>query len=137
MTERIIESIEPLEDYKPAAPIMGWGNFDGYKITCTDGYSYFLGIGNSQGCCERFGYLSSEDDLDEFLGATILDVARTDTSLCTKKLKDDELYVEDCMFVTFKTNKGDFQLVVYNQHNGYYGHPVVFVSGDEILEEVL
>jgi hypothetical protein len=137
MAERIIQSIEEFENLKLLPSSRPWAEFAGYKVICADGHTYSLGIESGQDCCERFGYLSSEDDLVDFVGAKILDAARTDTSLCTKKLKDDELYVEDCMFITFKTDRGDFQLVVYNQHNGYYGHPVAFVSGDEILEEVL
>ena len=137
MGKKVIQSIESFENLKLMPDSRPWIKFDGYKITCMDGHSYHLGIENRQDCCERFGYLSSEDDLDEFLGATILDATRTDTSLCTKKLKDNELSTDDCLFITFKTDRGDFQLVVYNQHNGYYGHNVAFVSGDERLEDFI
>lgn len=34
------------------------------------------------------------------------------------------------MFVDIKTDKGVFQLTVYNSHNGYYGHSVVFLRDD-------
>ena len=34
------------------------------------------------------------------------------------------------VFVNFDTSAGLFQLVAYNQHNGYYGHEVLVVSNE-------
>ena len=56
MTERVI-SIETFENLK-LLPSTSWADFDGYKIACTDGHNYFLGIENSRSCCERFGYMT-------------------------------------------------------------------------------
>jgi hypothetical protein len=45
-------------------------------------------------------------------------------------------YYEDeggIQFVDFVTDKGVFQLAVYNAHNGYYGHGILVAKDDEIL----
>lgn len=102
------------------------GRFDGYEITTNKQIIQF-GIDNCQRCCESWGYFSSEDNLNEFIGAKLLDIQLTDTALNTKKLEG--LSSEDnLMFVTFETNKGFFQLTAYNGHNGYYGHDAVIIS---------
>ena len=102
------------------------GRFDGYEITTNKQIIQF-GIDNCQRCCESWGYFSSEDNLNEFIGAELLDIQLTDTALNTKKLEG--LSSEDnLMFVTFETNKGFFQLTAYNGHNGYYGHDAVIIS---------
>lgn len=102
------------------------GRFDGYEITTNKQIIQF-GIDNCQRCCESWGYFSSEDNLNEFIGAELLDIQLTDTALNTKKLEG--LSSEDIlMFVTFETNKGFFQLTAYNGHNGYYGHDAVIIS---------
>lgn len=102
------------------------GRFDGYEITTNKQIIQF-GIDNCQRCCESWGYFSSEDNLNEFIGAELLDIQLTDTALNTKKFEG--LSSEDnLMFVTFETNKGFFQLTAYNGHNGYYGHDAVIIS---------
>ena len=106
----------------------GSSKFDGYEITTNKQIIQF-GIDNCQQCCESWGYFSSEDNLNEFIGAKLLDIQLTDTALNTKKLEKQGLSREDnTMFVTFKTNKGLFQLTAYNGHNGFYGHDAVIIS---------
>ena len=38
-------------------------------------------------------------------------------------------------FVDFVTDRGTFQLAVYNSHNGYYGHGILVLKNDEVLLE--
>lgn len=102
------------------------GEFDGFEITTNKQIIQF-GIDNCQRCCESWGYFSSEDNLNEFIGAKLLDIQLTDTALNTKKLEGLPSK-DNIMFVTFKTNKGLFQLTAYNGHNGYYGHDAVIIS---------
>jgi hypothetical protein len=105
----------------------GWhSNYEGY-IVKTEDKEYKVLISNSQSCCESFGYLQSEDDLDEFIGAELLSVQTTDVGL----VKEEVEYgydSGDIMFVDFNTNKGTFQLAVYNAHNGYYGHGIIITT---------
>jgi hypothetical protein len=131
MTETIIK-IEETTFSDEKEP---WKTYGGYVITTTNQIIKF-GISQGQSCCEEFGYFASEDNLDEFIGAELLDIESTDTALNTKKIEDElDISLANTMFITFKTNKGVFQLTAYNQHNGYYGHDVVVISQQLTLED--
>ena len=77
------------------------------------------------------------DDITEFVGATLFNIELTDTALNTTKIdaitegchKDgyyrSDIDIEQIQFVNFITNRGIMQLVVYNYHNGYYGHEIL------------
>lgn len=105
---------------------------EGFEII-TDRQAIFLGIANYQCCCESFGYLMSEDNLNDFIGSKLLSIRLVDT-----ELKVNEIYSEkiediidssgNLMFVNIETNKGLLQFVAYNIHNGYYGHQVIVES---------
>lgn len=137
---KVIESIQEVKGLPESAIHSSlaesvWNRFDGYQVTCSDGSKYSVVIDNGQGCCEHWGYLTSEDNLREFIGAQLLDVTVTDKVLNTKVLEPDSLQAEECVFVTFQTDKGDFQLVAYNQHNGYYGHDVLIALNDRVIQD--
>ena len=110
---------------------------DGYLVI-TDKQTIKVGVDNDKCCCETWGYLTTNDDIKEFEGAELLNISITDTSLNSKIIKDLGLYEEDdAMFVNFETSNGLLQLVVYNNHNGYYGHSAVVVSEQLKYETVL
>lgn len=96
---------------------------DGFAIT-TDKQVIKLLIDNGQSCCESWGYFMSEDDLEQFIGADLLDVNLTDAALNTKQIEKnkDNIDCDEVMFVNINTSKGLLQFVAYNDHNGYYGH---------------
>lgn len=122
-----IESIKEVDDVKLSNET--WAQFTGYEVkTATDTYQVL--ISNEQSCCEDFGYLTTNDNIQEFIGAELLEVVTTDTSLSGKNFMDG-IEEADCMFVDFKTSKGTLQLVVYNQHNGYYGHDVLLLKNNK------
>lgn len=100
---------------------------DGYQIV-TDKQEILLMISNEQSCCEEWGYLMSEDDLEQFVGAELIDVTVTDTALKTEILPKMYDISGDVMFVNLETSKGKLQFVAYNDHNGHYGHDAVVVS---------
>jgi hypothetical protein len=107
---------------------------DGYKIE-TDKHTYLVLIDNGQSCCESWGYFASDDDLKQYIGSELCEVNLTDKALNTMALKESGFY-DDCggiQFVDFVTNKGTFQLAVYNAHNGYYGHGILVAKDDEII----
>jgi len=111
-----------------------WSSYDGYAVI-TEEDSYMVLIDNGQSCCESWGYISSEDSFKEFIGSKLMGIELTDTSLKTEKIDTAKIYL-DCggiQFVNFITNKGVFQLAVYNGHNGYYGHGIMVVKNDNIL----
>lgn len=133
----IIESIQEVKgmtekSIHSSLPVSARTSYDGYQITCSDGGKFSVVIDNGQDCCENWGYLTSEDDLSEFIGARLLSVHTTDKALNTKVLEKDKLKTKECVFVTFQTDKGNFQIVAYNQHNGYYGHDVIIAACDRV-----
>ena len=108
--------------------------YDGFIIK-TDKQEIKVGISNEQQCCEAWGYVISEDDKEKFIGADLLEVYLTDTNLCGQEI--DGMYEGDAMFINFNTSAGLFQLAVYNEHNGYYGHRAVIVSRELNHKDVL
>lgn len=117
-----------------------WCEQDGFKITTTEQEIYLV-IDNMQCCCENFGYFMSEDNIDNFIGADLLDIKITDTiskSVTMNTLNDRCLELDDngdidiyeggVMFVDIITSNGVLQFVAYNEHNGYYGHDAWVIS---------
>lgn len=113
-----------------------WTTFEGFQIV-TDKQTIKLGISDWQSCCERSGYFMSNDEIKEFEGANLIDIAIADTALNVKKLESEDLYEPNLMFVNLNTSEGLLQFVAYNCHNGYYGHEAVVVSEQLKHEETL
>ena len=128
--EKILE-ISEVENFEGSD---NYNRYDGYKIVTTE-QTIFFGISNVQDCCENWGYLTSEDDLTEMIGAQLLDIYVTDTALGL--VEDVEIYEGDIMFIDIVTDHGTFQLAAYNEHNGYYGHNAVLMSKQLNLDEYL
>jgi hypothetical protein len=110
------------------------GDYAGYHVT-TDQQVIELEIWNKQDCCENWGYFWSNDNPDDFIGATLQEVRITDTILDTEKLVD--VYDGGIMFVSLYTSSGVLQFVAYNEHNGYYGHDAIVKSKQLNHTEVL
>lgn len=96
--------------------------WEGFEVV-TDKRTIRVCISNDQCCCESWGHLASDDDLAQFVGAKLLEVRAVDTALNTKTNPGD-IDEGDVNFVDFLTDRGKFQLAVYDSHNGYYGHSV-------------
>lgn len=114
--------------------LMGGSSYDGYRIK-TDKHEFNILIDNGQCCCENWGYFYLNDDEQEFVGSELLEVNLTDKALNKQKVEESDYY-DDCggiQFVDFATDKGILQFAVYNAHNGYYGHPIIFVKDEEIF----
>lgn len=117
--------------------LCGYGEYDGYEIK-TDIHNFLILISNEQCCCESWGYFISEDETDNFIGKTLIDVELTDKALNIKKVEESDYYADEggIQFVTFKFSDGMvLQFAVYNSHNGYYGHPIIVAKDAEILME--
>ena len=113
--------------------LSGYEQFDGYEIE-TDKQKYYVLIENGQSCCEDWGYISSNDNLNDYIGKNLVNVELTNTAL--KNTKVDDLYCDSdqIQFVNFKFDDGDvLQLAVYNSHNGYYGHSIVIAKDSHVL----
>lgn len=102
--------------------------FVGYQII-TDQQTIKVGISDGRCCCEDFGYLITNDEIKDFIGANLISVSIVDRALNNKKIEQLEyLYSGGAMFVNLETSNGILQLVAYNAHTGYYGHDAVLVS---------
>lgn len=116
--------------------LCGYAEYDGYKIITSE-HEYMILIDNGQSCCESWGYFSSDDDFEKFIGKELVSVELTDTALNKKKLEEVEPYGLDeggIQFVDFKMKNGSvLQFAVYNSHNGYYGHPIIVAKDNNIL----
>ncbi len=113
----------------------GW---DGYIIE-TEKDTYKLLVDNYPQCCERWGYISSDDDFDKFIGQELAKIEIVDLNYnkqtISKMLKEKGVYSGDCVFVNLTTIDGDeLVFAVYNSHNGYYGHTIWFVKNDIVNE---
>lgn len=112
-----------------------YSNYDGFEIV-TDKRNIFLLIENGQSCCESWGtFETNGEDLTKFSGTELLSIDTVDTALDKKKYEEKFEYgLEggDVMFVNLETSVGVLQIAVYNSHNGYYGHEVLFIKGDEV-----
>lgn len=114
--------------------IAAYGECEGYEVE-TEENTFQVLIGSGQQCCEEYGYFESEDDLTYFVGTNLLEVNLTDIELNKKILEmANELSpFAGIQFVDFVTDKGTFQLAVYNSHNGYYGHSIYVTKNKEII----
>lgn len=105
--------------------------FEGYVIT-TDKQQIKVMVSGGQCCCEDYGSLASEDDLSDYIGATLIKASVTGTDRVKSDVEFEYGFGEgDIMFVDFETSNGVFQIAVYNHHNGYYGHDGVFMTATQ------
>jgi hypothetical protein len=110
-------------------------NFTGFQIL-TNLQTISIGISNEQQCCENFGCIITNDEIDEFLNSELIEISITDTVLNNKKIKELEYlkYEGEAMFINLETSKGLLQFVAYNEHNGYYGHDAILISNQFCYE---
>jgi hypothetical protein len=110
-----------------------WSSFEGFVIQ-TSKQTIKIGISSGQSCCENSGYMISEDDTSMFLQSELLNITLTDTNMFVKEFEEEWIDYDSAMFVNIETNKGTFQIAVYNEHNGYYGHDV-FIESNQLKED--
>lgn len=119
-----LEIIHLIEEYSNP-------KWDGYRIVTNEQEIFFV-IRNNSNCCEEWGYLSTPDDLSEFVGAQLIDIDQIDENYnLIEKLVNAEISGSEevnTTFINIRTNRGLLQLVAYNAHNGYYGHRVTIKS---------
>lgn len=108
---------------------------DGVQIILNDGTEVLFTIENDQRCCEEWGYISSigNEDAQNFVGARIrnIGVVHGENEYLIQYFDNNRLSVDDAYFIRVETDQGDLEFVVYNEHNGYYGHNVLLKIGDD------
>lgn len=118
----IIREIKEVDSYREKTE--GYCTaMEGFLVTTSE-QTIFIGISNGQDCCEQFGYLCSEDNPEDFIGAELLNIRLTDVDRCSFDKEVGSIDEGGIMFVDLETSKGTFQIACYNSHNGYYGHSV-------------
>ena len=95
----------------------------GFIIETENKFIYLLIDANSD-CCEDFGYFTTHDNLEDFIGSNLIKFEVSNPRIGSQMIFE-YINVLDCEFINFFTDKGDFQLTVYNNHNGYYGHNII------------
>jgi hypothetical protein len=107
---------------------------EGYEII-TEKNKILVLIQDGQQCCEQAGYFSSEDDLKSYIGRDLWEVNLTDKAFDKIVVSEKGLDYAEIQFVDFVTDNGTFQLAVYNDHNGYYGHDIKVMIDDKVICE--
>jgi len=87
---------------------------DELVISFTDNTTLVIWDGG-QSCCEN-RYMTTDDDLSDFSGATLLDM-----ELKSAEYEDHDYDVHEIQFLDVKTSEGVFTMANHNEHNGYYG----------------
>lgn len=117
-------------------------------IINTTKQTILIGIDNCHRCCENYGsfavkneaHIDTNDDLREFVNANLLDIKVVDTSnsvIALDYLKDEKVHLDSAMFVNIYTSNGVLQFVMYNEHNGFYGHSITILSKQLSLSKTL
>lgn len=121
----IIKSIEEKND----------GDYKGIYITTNKAVLKFE-IGADRQCCEHFGYFSYNEfdkPYEHFISAEIYQIFISNDESENKKVFDitegveHSMYdIDSAVFINVMTSKGKLQIVIYNEHNGYYGHAIKY-----------
>jgi hypothetical protein len=102
-----------------AAVVLGadaghYGDTDKLVLTFTDKSALEI-WDDGQSCCEH-RFMHTDDELGDFVGATFLDAEVRDGPA-----EDMEYGEKESQFLVISTSIGQFTVVNYNEHNGYYG----------------
>ncbi|MDC6673798.1 hypothetical protein OEZ80_25875, partial [Leclercia adecarboxylata] len=98
-------------------PIVALEIVDGHKLvikTGPYGGNWLVIRDDGQSCCES-RYMSTDDDLSSFVGATFLGCEIEDGP---HEADDPD---HETQFLIVSTSLGKFTVVNHNEHNGYYG----------------
>lgn len=115
--------------------------YDGYCIKTNLRSILFL-ISNDQSCYENWGYFSTMDEADDHIGKELLkiEIINDKRELLNQyaglngAIESNTGYgiehidLEMVSFVKIETTGGTFVLTIYNQHNGYYSHDIIFAQ---------
>ena len=73
---------------------------------------------DDQRCCCEKRYMHTDDDLSSFIGAELRGIETRKGQV--KYLPETQNGVQESEFLIVSTSKGQFTVVNYNEHNGYY-----------------
>jgi hypothetical protein len=103
---------------------------DVLRITFADGYELHISD-EGQSCCES-RYMTTDDVLDEYVGAVLISVSVLDAPNI-EPLPDESGDVStdehEVQFLRITTSKGDVTFATHNEHSGYYGGFSIYARG--------
>jgi hypothetical protein len=119
MSEKII-AIREFEGYAP--DVEPHKTYGGWLVITNKQIVRFM-IDDRPNCCESFGWITTNDDPQYFVGSRLRDVKVVDEALNVHEElpEDTDAFA---IFLNIETDIGTLQFAVYNEHNGYYGHAV-------------
>lgn len=108
------------------------------KVNFVDDNNVLVGFDYSQDCCESFGWSLNRTfptECAEGENGIEPDGFQFDREYCTTEVPGVD--VEDGGAVVFRLLKGEEEifLMLWNSHNGYYGHGFDMTCGDERLHD--
>jgi hypothetical protein len=129
------EEREKILDIKECFNI-GDKDMDGYLLETNKKLYYFL-IYNYRPCRGKFGYMSTLDNYKGFIGAAINDINYTpDEKACKINLNNLDFSIAgDYIIVVVETNRGSFQLGIYNKHDGCDKHRIQVFSVNKEIQQ--
>ena len=82
---------------------------------------------DGRSCCEH-RWMHTDDDLAAFVGAKLLGARIADGPTI-----EEDYEVKESQFLIVETSLGEFTIVNYNEHNGYYGG-FELIAEEEVIE---
>ena len=103
----------------------------GYKILTNDtSKNITCKISNTQYCCETYGVFC-KNNLDDFIGAEYEKIE------ISEKTKEECGETETSIKILIHTSKGVIEIILYNQHNGYYSHEYYINSENGVISDYI
>jgi len=116
-----LEDLNELSGRKITSIVLGQsGDYSVLRLSIGD--NLFDIYDSKRSCCER-RYMTTDDGLDEYVGATFLSIELREA---TEEWVDDEFDMMDShssaiQFLVIITDRGNISFANHNEHNGYYG----------------
>jgi len=143
LKEKIISITEVFSGTIPKQLYYYSEDFKGFEII-TKKQTLILMIDKETTCYENPGYFFCNDNYMSFIGAELISLSITDTSLNeaimiknNNSLSDLDTFKGKVMFVNIETSRGTLQFVAYNEHNGDYGKDAIISVNTLYSLEVL
>ncbi len=110
------ESVKTLHEAKGGVIQSAVIDADILRLAFEDGRTLVI-YDDAQSCCE-YRHMSTDDNLDDMIGATFVEVELAESQ---PDVEEANYEVHERCFLDLKTSKGVYTLVSHNEHNGYYG----------------
>ena len=105
-------------------------NYEGYRIKTEQDNIKFV-VDNSRNLGECWGYLSSPEDLKDYIGSEYL--GYFSDSQNEVKLTGNVKKLTNCQFLNIKTSNGDIDFVVYNAYGNFYHKEILLIINNKIV----